>query len=192
MHLLRHPPSNISPRLLVYSVLTHRGHAGNRTTSRCVCVLLVHVRRPSYDGRDEFSRMQQRNRTEHTQYLLRSPSHGDNFIMQSNFGASTNDHFAQKPPVAPAASTPPPVSPSFIPPPPPMPEQFLTLQSSSWSTLELPKRNGKLRPRLDIDLSKYSSHHCSVLECLRDSDRSSGRTSTRTRRAHHGSCRSHQ
>ena len=87
--------------------------------------------------------------------------------MQSNFGSSTNptptrDHFTQGPLVSPTTSTIPPISPSFIPPPPPMPDQFLTIQSNSWSTLQLPKSTNKLRPRLDIDLCKFRQsfqHH---------------------------------
>ena len=87
----------------------------------------------------------QANPENYSQHLLRSPSHGNNFIMQSNHSTSTNaniirDQFFPQTfsPTISSISSPPPAPPmSFIPPPPPLPEQLLTTRSSLWSSIQL-------------------------------------------------------
>ncbi|CAF0730375.1 unnamed protein product [Adineta ricciae] len=117
------------------------------------------VTNASYEGFNDTMQSHHRNRNDYTQVLFRSPSHGNNFIMQSNHSSTTNplfvdDQLFQQTLTQTTSSTIPPPPSAFVPPPPPpMPEQFLTLRSNPWSTLQLPKGTGKTRPRLDIDLS---------------------------------------
>jgi hypothetical protein len=98
----------------------------------------------------------QQSNNRYKQHLIRSPSNGNNFIMQSNNGTSTKPainreefypHPAQPPahvstvPMAPPL--PPPIS--SIPAPPPLPAQFMSTGSSPWSTLQLPTSGRKNR-----------------------------------------------
>ncbi|CAF4833581.1 unnamed protein product [Rotaria sp. Silwood1] len=104
-----------------------------------------------------------RNVNDYSQHLIRSPSYGNNFIMQSNNSTYTNpaitsDQLIQEtfspsvssPPLAPPLPPPPPLS---IPPPPPMPQQLLTSRSSAWTTLPLPESSRKRRSRSNTNLS---------------------------------------
>lgn len=74
------------------------------------------------------------------QYLLRSPSHGNNFIMQSNHSTTTpRNQFYQEsyqPSVTSRSSPQPPPPPP--PPPPPLPADLFTSRSSPWSTMKIP------------------------------------------------------
>ncbi|UJR33285.1 hypothetical protein I4U23_020737 [Adineta vaga] len=122
-------------------------------------VYIPRVTNVSYEGSNDGLQSRDRNGNDYTQFLLRSPSHGNNFIMQSNNSSTanpifTNDHLFQQALTPTTLSTRAPSPQSFIPPPPPpIPEQFLTIRSNPWSTLQLPKSNSRTRPRLDIDLS---------------------------------------
>ncbi|CAF4430602.1 unnamed protein product, partial [Adineta steineri] len=91
----------------------------------------------------EFTDVHQRNGNDYTQYIVRSPSHGNNFIMQSNNSTTTNptvmrDQFFQETILSPDSATLPSPS-SLIPAPPPMPADFLTIRSNPWSTLQTSK-----------------------------------------------------
>ena len=107
---------------------------------------------------------QQPNLDRYPQQLIRSPSNGNNFIMQSNNGTSTKppisvDRFhpsaAHSPAHISAAASPPPPPPvSSIPLPPPMPAQFMSPGSSPWSTLQLPSSGRKDRGRVHNDSCK--------------------------------------
>ncbi|CAF3848814.1 unnamed protein product [Adineta steineri] len=117
----------------------------------------VNIPRVSNVFNGEFTDVHQRNGNDYTQYIVRSPSHGNNFIMQSNNSTTTNptvmrDQFLQETILSPDSATLPSPS-SLIPAPPPMPADFLTIRSNPWSTLQTSKSNNKARPRLDIDLS---------------------------------------
>ncbi len=98
----------------------------------------------------------QRNVDDYGQHLIRSPSHGNNFIMQSNNSTTTKEQFYSQT-YSPTVSSipPPPPPPSTIPQPPPLPTHFLTNRSSPWSTIQLPDSVRKGRPRLNNNLSKY-------------------------------------
>lgn len=87
------------------------------------------------------------------QYLLRSPSHGNNFIMQSNHSTTTpRNQFYQEfyqPSVTSRSSPQPPAPPP--PPPPPLPADLFTSRSSPWSTMKIPissrsKRSNRSQP----------------------------------------------
>ena len=86
-------------------------------------------------------------------YLLRSPSHGNNFIMQSNQSSTTpRNQFYQesyKPLITSRSSSPQAPPP---PPPPPLPADLLTSRSSPWSTMKIPISNR----------SKRSDRKCSM------------------------------
>ncbi|CAF0898529.1 unnamed protein product [Adineta steineri] len=117
----------------------------------------VNIPRVSNVFNGEHTDVHQRNGNDYTQYIVRSPSHGNNFIMQSNNSTTTNptvmrDQFFQETILSPDSATLPSPS-SLIPAPPPMPADFLTIRSNPWSTLQTSKSNNKGRPRLDIDLS---------------------------------------
>lgn len=78
--------------------------------------------------------------------------------MQSNNSTATNsamtrDQLFQQTFSSSTSSILPP--PSLIPAPPPMPEQFLTIRSDPWSTLQLPKSNRHGRTRSNTNLCKF-------------------------------------
>ncbi|CAF4292185.1 unnamed protein product [Rotaria sp. Silwood2] len=117
-------------------------------------------------GHTHLNGYHQRNANDYTQHLIRSPSYGNNFIMQSNTSTYTNpaltrDQLLQQTfslsvsssPLVPSPPPPPPPPPLSIPLPPPMPTQFLTSPSSAWSTLQLPESGRKGRSRSNTNLS---------------------------------------
>lgn len=105
----------------------------------------------------------QHNADNYPQYLLRSPSHGNNFIMQSNNSSSTNriirrdQLFQQTFPPTNSVPLPPPTS--SIPSPPPLPEHLLTIRSSLWSTLNLPESNRTHRSHTNTNPRKFFIKH---------------------------------
>ncbi len=101
------------------------------------------------------------NADNYPEYLLRSPSHGNNFIMQSNNSTITNpiitrDHLFQQT-FSPSVSSPPPPPPtSLIPAPPPLPTHLLTSRSSIWSATQLLESTRDGRSRANTDFCKFS------------------------------------
>ncbi|CAF0750953.1 unnamed protein product [Rotaria sordida] len=149
-----HVPHNIVDEIELEQLLV-------KNTSSNTSVVLPRPSSAPNRGFTHVNGHHQHNTNGYTQHLLRSPSNGNNFIMQSNSTTYTNptiirDHLLQQtfsplvssPPLAPS---PPPLS---IPPPPPMPSQLLTNRSSTWSTLQLPESNRKgRRSRSNTNLS---------------------------------------
>jgi hypothetical protein len=108
-------------------------------------------------GSNNVNGRHQHNADDYTQHILRSPSHGNNFIMQSNHSTvanltNTRDQFFLQT-VSPPPPPPPPAL--LIPAPPPLPTEFLTSRSSPWSTLQLPESSRKGRSRANTNLCKF-------------------------------------